>query len=359
MSMRAAVVGAGIVGLAAAEALSRAGVEVRCFERAAPGQAESAGATRIFRCAHGNPELVRLAMRARAGWRAWEARYGRQLVGEEGLVVSGAALAARWRGAMQAAGAPHRLLSREEVEHLLPVCRPPDGASLWDESAGAIRAAQVVECLRAALGERIVPSAVIALHESPAGMRVETTSAAWACDRVLVAAGIGTLPLAAQQGLSLPDALVRHARFTFVPRGPRPELAPACWIEDSGTYGPGLSSYGQPVGDTGQYAVGVEGEEEYAATLEPSEVSRRSLAIARRYVEAALPGLDPTPVGELQCTYNRLGFPDGDGFAATSRGAVTIVYGNNLFKFAPLLGELLCRAMLEEEAPAELMPLVR
>src|SRR5919199_489902 len=78
MSTRVAVVGAGIVGPAAASALRRAGVTVRCFEQATPGHAESAGLTRIFRHAHGDPALVHLAMQARANWGAWERRYGRR-----------------------------------------------------------------------------------------------------------------------------------------------------------------------------------------------------------------------------------------------------------------------------------------
>jgi hypothetical protein len=73
------VVGAGIVGLAAASALRRAGVAVRCFEQATPGHAESAGLTRIFRFAslrrdeqrawdanpHVRPEFVVPAISAR------------------------------------------------------------------------------------------------------------------------------------------------------------------------------------------------------------------------------------------------------------------------------------------------------
>lgn len=46
---RVAVVGAGVVGLAAAAELRWAGADVRLFERAVPGQAQSQGMTRIFR----------------------------------------------------------------------------------------------------------------------------------------------------------------------------------------------------------------------------------------------------------------------------------------------------------------------
>jgi sarcosine oxidase len=46
---RVAIVGAGVVGLAAAAELRWAGAEVRLYEKALPGQAQSQGMTRISR----------------------------------------------------------------------------------------------------------------------------------------------------------------------------------------------------------------------------------------------------------------------------------------------------------------------
>jgi len=57
---------------------------------------------------------------------------------------------------------------------------------------------------------------------------------------------------------------------------------------------------------------------------------------------------------EARCAYNQAGVPDGDGFGTERRGAVTVLYGKNLFEFAPLLGELLSRAALQREVPPEL-----
>jgi sarcosine oxidase len=44
-----AVVGAGIVGLSTAYALSRSGVRVALYERGVPGNGQSGGDSRIFR----------------------------------------------------------------------------------------------------------------------------------------------------------------------------------------------------------------------------------------------------------------------------------------------------------------------
>ena len=59
--MRVAVVGAGIVGLSTAAALSDRGASVTVFERGVPGDGQSGGSGRIFRHAHDDPRLVELA----------------------------------------------------------------------------------------------------------------------------------------------------------------------------------------------------------------------------------------------------------------------------------------------------------
>jgi len=82
------VVGAGVVGLAAADALARAGVDVRCFEGAEPGSGQSAGQTRVFRHVHDRADLVALATRSRRGWDGWSERAGEPLIADEGVLFA-------------------------------------------------------------------------------------------------------------------------------------------------------------------------------------------------------------------------------------------------------------------------------
>jgi glycine/D-amino acid oxidase-like deaminating enzyme len=85
-----------VVGLAATAALRARGVDVTCYERAGAVMAErSAGSSRILRLAHASPELVELARRARAAFRAWEERSGTVIVGAQECIVSGPDLPAR------------------------------------------------------------------------------------------------------------------------------------------------------------------------------------------------------------------------------------------------------------------------
>src|SRR3954454_9859179 len=83
-----AVVGAGIVGLAAADALARAGVDVRCFDAAEPGSGQSAGYTRVFRHVHDRADLVDLATRARRRWDDWGELAARPLIGAERVLFA-------------------------------------------------------------------------------------------------------------------------------------------------------------------------------------------------------------------------------------------------------------------------------
>jgi sarcosine oxidase len=87
--MAVAIVGAGICGLAAADALQRRGARVVLYEAERVGAGQSLGLARIFRIAHASPRLCALALEARAGWLAWERSLGAgRLLGEEGLVVA-------------------------------------------------------------------------------------------------------------------------------------------------------------------------------------------------------------------------------------------------------------------------------
>src|SRR5438552_16206003 len=82
------VVGAGVMGLAAARALARAGREPLVLEQFRVGHTHgsSHGATRIFRLAYEESEWVRLAQEALPLWRELEAESGETLLELTGLV---------------------------------------------------------------------------------------------------------------------------------------------------------------------------------------------------------------------------------------------------------------------------------
>jgi sarcosine oxidase len=145
-------------------------------------------------------------------------------------------------------------------------------------------------------------------------------------------------PSSPQAGIELPADLVHHARFTFPLRDPAAE--PPCWLEQSGAWRPGFSSYGQPVGD-GRWALGGHlSDDDVRWDLGLEEAVRRSREAVTEYVRAYLPGVVPAVVGVVTCDFT----PGlGDGVHLLRSGDVHVVHGDNLFKMALAVAEALAR----------------
>jgi sarcosine oxidase len=328
--VRVAVVGAGVVGAATAARLVRDGVEVVCFERAAVMGERSAGSSRIFRLAHVDPDLVRLADRARAAF----ARWGAEVVDPVGCVVSGGDAAERAL-AMAAVGAPHEL--RDSAEGLgLPVRGPVAAPVLVDPSGGVVDVDAVRALLLGAAGHTVAHAEVEGVTE--AGVRVG--GAVQAFDAVVLAAGAATAGLAAEVGIDLPTALQHHARFTFpVEGGPRP-----AWIDAPAT---GLRTYQHRSGP-GRWSVGGSVDAALVAWdggRDAAEAASRDAVL--RYARERL-RVEPRVVDSLYCTH----VPGlGDGIEVRRSGRVLAVYGENLMKFAPVLGTGLAAALADGSTP--------
>ena len=336
--VRVGVVGAGVVGLATAACLVRDGVEVVCFERSGVVMGErSAGSSRIFRLAHVDVDLVRLAAAARDGF----ARWGRAVVDPVGCVVSGGDAAER-AGAMAAVGVPYEL--RDAAADLpLPVRGPVAGPVLVDPSGGVVDVDAVRTLLAGIAGGTVVQARVEGLD----GAAVRVAGATHRFDAVVLAAGAGTAALAADVGIDLPSGLEHHARFTF----PLPDRAGAArrpaWIDSPSTSG-GLRTYQHRSGP-GRWSVG--------GTVDPAlvawEVGREAATSASRAVVLAYArerlAVTPEVVETLYCTHAPA---TGDGITFARSGSVLAVWGENLMKFAPVLGEALAVAAVEGSTPS-------
>jgi sarcosine oxidase len=339
--------------MAAADALARAGADVRCFEAARPGSGQSAGLTRIFRHLHEDPALCALAVASRAGWREWEARAGRRLVGDEGAVTATPdATEALVR--LGTAGAAAGLLQAEQA---LPILRAGAGPAVLEPEGGAIRARRTIQALEGWLGPRVVLEEVLGLRLRGGAVEVSTSEGLWRCDRVLVCAGARTSALAAAQGFDVPLDVRLHVRATFAIKERFARRLLPAWIDAAGAFGERV--YASPVGSSGHYAVGLVDAEADAPVAGDAIAAGGDLAPAvarlRRYVDRALPGLDPDPVGLRLCRTTRLPW-SRDAFAAWCDGPVTLFAGSNLFKHAPSLGRLLAQAVATGEPPALLTP---
>ena len=128
-----------------------------CSRRARPGAGQSAGRTRIFRHAHRRSELVRRAAESRAIWEEWQERLGVQLLGRQGVMVTGAH-APDARGAAGGARACPRACSTRPSRQRAaadPAARRRRPRVL-DELAGPTDVRAAIAALAAALGDRLI-----------------------------------------------------------------------------------------------------------------------------------------------------------------------------------------------------------
>jgi glycine/D-amino acid oxidase-like deaminating enzyme len=309
------IIGAGICGLAAAYELSRRGEDAIVFERGEPFGEQSAGLARIFRIAHRRSALCGLAIRARAGWQRWESEFGvGRLLGPEGFITAGAC--DDTASAMTDAGAPFAWLDRFEIAARIPFVVPPWETGVFDPLGGSLRIRRALTIL--ARRADIRRGEVVSVADD--GSATLADGGVVRADRVLICAGVETPVLFGPLGVEFAP----HTRFTYEGAN---AAGTACLSAPEG--------YGLPLGSTGRWAFGQE-------VPDPATV------------RALFPSL--VPVDRVDCVTARASWLDsgGDGWTVARRGRVVAFVGSNLMKFGPLLGELLARAVLSDELPADL-----
>jgi len=139
---RAAIVGAGIMGLATARALARRGWDVTIYEQFEVGhkRGSSHGRSRIFRLAYPDPEWVRLATDALRGWRDLEEESGTALLELNGLLEMVRVAAGSSRDGLRKAGVEFELVDAAAAERRWPIRVPQGWTVLFQPEAGIVRA---------------------------------------------------------------------------------------------------------------------------------------------------------------------------------------------------------------------------
>jgi sarcosine oxidase len=320
--VKVSVVGAGVMGLAAARALAQRGHDATVYEQFElhHTRGSSHGGSRIFRLSYPDEYWVRLARRAYELWRELEHESGTQLLVLYGLLdvqLEPDSLLA----ALAAVGVPHEELTATQARERFAVAyddtarliyTPDGGISLADAALDAF-----ADGARAAGAEIRVGTRIDSLADMP-GDRIVVTAGGWA-PKLLGSASVelDARPtretVAYYAGEPIPSVIEKlEGKLDFFAL-----TAPGVGVKA------GLHRSGKPTDPDDD--------------AEPDEevVARVSDWVARRF-----PQVDPTPLRAETCIYTNV---EDDRFVCERRGRYVVgsACSGHGFKFAPAVGEIL------------------
>ena len=318
-----AVVGAGIMGSAAAYTLARDGHDVTLYEQFEVGHTHgsSHGRSRIVRVAYPEVEFVELAKESFAGWRELEREAGAELLELNGLLELVDDPAQGSSAALDAAGAEYELLSPDAARGRWPVGVPEGWSALFQPEAGIVRA----DLAHRAYVDRAVARGA-ELRERTRVEGLEDVDA----EAVVVTAGPWVSSF-------FPDLPVHTTRETVAYFRREGDPLPSVVQLDPVTRGHAMYSLHDPVHGlkAGAHHAGARVGPDDQAEPDPALVERIADWVAGTYLDA-----DPDPVGVETCMYTTT--PD-EHFILERRGRVVIgsACSGHGFKFAPAIGRRL------------------
>jgi sarcosine oxidase len=318
--MAVAVVGGGVIGLAAARALARRGTDVTVYEQFEVGNdhGSSHGSSRIFRVSYPEARWARLVLEALPLWRELEEESG------EELLQPGGTLDLRPPRenveALAEAGARHEVLEAAEIERRWPI-RADGERGLYQPDGAVIRADRAVAAFRAGAeraGAQIVE-----------GRRIES-AAELDASAVVIAAGAWA-PRLAELDVEPTAETIGYAAFL---EAGYPAVMD--WVASGdgrayyGLAAPGIGVKG------GLHKSGRAADPDRRAAPDPALLEQIGDWLEHRFVGAA------GPVAGDTCLYTNT---EDENFVCEARGAMVVgsACSGHGFKFAPLIGERLAR----------------
>ncbi|MGZ8696173.1 MAG: FAD-dependent oxidoreductase [Gaiellaceae bacterium] len=323
MQAEVVVVGAGIMGSAAACALARHGRDVLLLEQFRIGHehGSSHGRSRIVRLAYPEVAFVELAKEAFVGWRELEQESGQELLELNGLLELVESSGQSSADALEAAGAEYELLDADGARSRWPVGVPDGWTALFQPEAGIVHA----DLAHRAFVDRALAHGARLEEET----RVESLDDVDA-KAVVVTAGPWVKSF-------FPDLPVRTTRETVAYFRREGEALPSIVQLDPKTRGHAMYSLHDPVHGlkAGTHHAGAEVGPDEPAKPDPVLVERIAEWVARTYPDA-----DPDPVAAETCMYTTTA---DEHFILERRGKVVIgsPCSGHGFKFAPAIGSRL------------------
>ena len=331
LDVEVAVIGAGVMGLAAARALAQAGRDVLVLEQFELDhtRGSSHGSSRIFRLSYPAAEWVRLAQEALPLWRELEAESGETLLELHGSIDLGA-----WeanRDALASCGATFDVLDRGEAERRYELRLAPGERALFQPQGGIALADKTLLALAGLArqhGARIrEQSRVTGVRDTGIAVEIELEGEFLRAGAVVVSAGAWAPKL-----LALDARPTRETTAYFACERPLPSLI-------DGKFAAQIYGYGLAAPGVGAKA-GLHKSGPRIDPDEPGDADEATAVAAGEWLSKRLPSISPEPVRIETCLYTNLA---GDRFTLERRGHVVVgsPCSGHGFKFAPLIGNRL------------------
>lgn len=351
------VIGAGVVGAAAAWSLARDGASVLLLEAFERGhdRGSSHGATRIFRHGYAEADYVELSVAALAGWRELERCSGRRLLDVTGAIDHGDPEVLRAIAeAQEVAGLAYEWLTAAEATGRWPGLRFEDHV-LFSPGGGRLRADHAVDALldqaQAAGADLRFGVPVASIDATDDAVTVNAADGVHTADRVVVAAGSWTPaligPWLAAHGAALPTVTVTEEQPAHFPVRAGTSDDEHAWpsfvhhpTDDALPSAYGLLTPGEGV-KVGFHGVG--------PVVDPDDRDRRidaaRLHRLQEYAARWVPGVDSTRPEGVSCLYDST---EQEDFVLDRVGPVVVATGfsGHGFKFGPAVGDVLARLAL-------------
>lgn len=346
-----AVVGAGVMGSAAARALAARGVPAVLLEQFEFGHARgsSHGANRIFRFSYPDPVYVRMAVAAREGWLRLQDEAGEEILMTTGGLDAGEP-AGRCAAALSECGLPYSWLTEGEVrERFTGIAPRPGERMLLQEDGGVLLAARAVAAMQqlaARDGASLRPmTPVLGVEPRGDGVALRTPEGEIRARVAIVTAGGWTGGLLGPALARMPPLTVTVQQVHYYP------AAGARWPTFIDWSGDSFGWYAVPEagGAPGMKVASHDPGRPVDPRTGPFTATDPELQDAvTRYARERLPGLLPSPLHAETCLYTMTADQD---FLLDREGPIVVGGGGSghAFKFGPLLGEILADLALGRE----------